>query len=256
MTGEVISIHHGTDILITMERGGIIKTHQYNNSDYKLLATENLNHKGFCKPTFSKENNTIYGPKDNNSIIGLSLHSLETTLRLDLPDNLTGIGVLSYIKYYSTSSASYILSGYESGKILLWDLKSLSVLSEFQAEDYVSAIDFDPFKNRGIIANVTDTITIFAINASQELTKTSSISIKNRGLNCAKIRRDAKIFCTAGWDSKIRVFSWKSLRPLAALTEHKGSVLDLVYFEDDVDSCSNLMASGGSDGQICIWKIY
>ena len=47
--------------------------------------------------------------------------------------------------------------------------------------------------------------------------------------NRVKIRLDQKVFASAGWDGRVRIFSWKSLRPLAVLTEHKRNVLDLIY---------------------------
>ena len=91
-----------------------------------------------------------------------------------------------------------------------------------------------------------------------QLQRSGDISIKNAGINCIRIRADQKVFATGGWDSRIRIFSWKSLRPLAVLTEHKtGGIMDIAYSNGKVAMWkAPIMAAAGMDGQISLWDLY
>lgn len=84
------------------------------------------------------------------------------------------------------------------------------------------------------------------------------MSVKNPGINCIRIRPDLKILSTGGLDGRIRMFSWKSLRPLAVLTEHKtGAIMDISYSTDKVTIWkSPIMAVAGMDSVISLWDLY
>jgi WD40 repeat protein len=47
------------------------------------------------------------------------------------------------------------------------------------------------------------------------------VNTKHSGQQNLKVRSDGKIFATAGWDSKIRIYSTKTLKELAVLSWHK-----------------------------------
>ena len=50
---------------------------------------------------------------------------------------------------------------------------------------------------------------------------TKTVSTKHSGQQGIRIRSDGRIFATAGWDSKVRVYSCKTLKELAVLQWHK-----------------------------------
>ena len=77
------------------------------------------------------------------------------------------------------------------------------------------------------------------------------------GIQCLKIRPDKKLFTSGGWDGKVRIFSWKSLRKLATLAEHRGEISDIAYSNGVVSMFkSPVMAVGSMDGTISLWDIY
>ena len=43
------------------------------------------------------------------------------------------------------------------------------------------------------------------------------IELKHAGINSVSIRGDGKLFATAGWDNRVRLFSWPRSNPLAIL---------------------------------------
>lgn len=120
------------------------------------------------------------------------------------------------------------------------------------------AFDYCAETNRGIYGNTSDKLGIFGyIRNEMRLINRGDIPIKNAGINCIKIRKDQKIFCSGGWDGRIRVFSWKSLRPLTVLTDHKGAISDIDYSNAKVDLWkAPIMATAGADGQISLWNLY
>ncbi|KAL3492798.1 WD40-repeat-containing domain protein [Aspergillus germanicus] len=64
----------------------------------------------------------------------------------------------------------------------------------------------------------------FGMSASGSLsneTPSKSVHTKHAGQQGLRIRDDGKIFATAGWDSRIRVYSAKTMRELAVLKWHK-----------------------------------
>ncbi|CAG8707810.1 8963_t:CDS:2, partial [Acaulospora morrowiae] len=112
-----------------------------------------------------------------------------------------------------------------------------------------------------------------------------STTVKYAGIADVKIRSDGKIFATAGWDAKIRVFSSKSLKPLAILQYHRESVYALAFslilgqdaikqsatFENEpkdknVDDrivqeqrqqfAKHYLVGSGKDHRISLWEIY
>lgn len=171
---------------------------------------------------------------------------------------LAELGNLMCMQPVIFSNQTYLLAGYESGIFLTWDLRTASVINVAQFEECPIAFDFCSEANRGIYGNTTDKLGIFGYQRNEmKLINRGDICIKNPGTNCVRIRKDQKVFCTGGNDGRVRVFSWKSLRPLAVLTEHKTTLNDIVYSPGKVDLWkSPIMACAGNDGQISLWNLY
>lgn len=84
------------------------------------------------------------------------------------------------------------------------------------------------------------------------------ISLKNAGTSVITVRPDAKIVAVGGWDSRVRIFSWKSLKQLAALDQHRDTVQDIAYSSERLETYDNkyVMATAAKDGYIALWDIY
>jgi WD40 repeat protein len=254
----LICIHHTEDYLISMEKGGAAKLRQLTNSGYKVVGEANYDHAGFCRFDCNEEDGIIIAPKHNNTVSICTLDSLKETQTLVDSESAQSLGTISCLKYLKISEQPCLLTGYESGVIQLWDLRTNKVMATERLNEFLTSIDYDLVTHRGIAGNASDKIDIFSINSkSATITKRGDVPIKNPGVHRAKIRKDLKVFVTAGWDGRIRIFSWKTLRPLAVLTEHKGNLMDIAFSEGKVSYWkSNIMAAGGSDGKITLWDIY
>lgn len=70
------------------------------------------------------------------------------------------------------------------------------------------------------------------------------------GVDDIEIRCDGRIWATAGWDGRVRLFDAKKRTPLAVLKHHKNGIHAVSFAPD------GLLASGGDDRGIAIWSLY
>lgn len=110
---------------------------------------------------------------------------------------------------------------------------------------------------------------------------------KHSGQQGLRIRSDGKIFATAGWDARVRVYSAKTMRELAVLKWHKIGCYATAFAQTDVINSepeitdidggdrnltkrknsvqqtrdekaqtTHWLAAGSKDGKISLWDIY
>lgn len=79
-----------------------------------------------------------------------------------------------------------------------------------------------------------------------------TVNTKHSGQQGLRIRSDGKVFATAGWDSRLRVYSGKTMKELAVLKWHKEGCYAVAFGEVDPpssQSASQIVEADGSDGQ-------
>lgn len=166
-------------------------------------------------------------------------------------------GSVMCIEKATVKDKTYILAGYETGKIYLFDYLSGKVCNEIKVKEQITSIAYDEVLGRAIVGNSSNQIQLFTINNNLEMKLKCEISITNEGCNVVKIRPDRKIFVSGGWDSRIRVYSWKTLRILVVLTSHKKGITDVKFSPGIVEQHgSKIMACSSGDGCISLWNIY
>lgn len=183
-------------------------------------------------------------------------------------------GQLMCFKYLPIEGQDYVLGCYESGDFVTWDVRATSdgnaspdraaaggaarIVDRQRLDECPMAVDYDPHTNRGIYGGPSDKLGVFAYaRNTMRLQRRGEITLKTAGVNCVRIRPDRRVFAVGGWDGRIRVYSWSSLRPLAVLTEHKAAVSDIVYSVGKVSLWdAPVMAVAGQDGHISLWDLY
>lgn len=114
----------------------------------------------------------------------------------------------------------HLWSGYENGSVACWDLRSPQIpltCANFM-KDPVMCIDIDRRGNGGVIGGAEQEIVRFKYNTSkQELVSCHSYQTSESGVSDVCIRMDRKIFASAGWDHRVRIFDYKKHKPLAIL---------------------------------------
>lgn len=256
----ITALHHTNSHLITQEKGGTLKYWSKTKSAYVLEKTTHTNHIAFCRTDYSNCDETLVFPQEDNCIGLIHVKDWQSRTLL-VPDKCLALGQVSCLKKFNLRGHDMVLAGYESGDFLTWDLRSEKPISEIHLNvGAATSADFDGLSNRGIVGGTEDRLfaVTFQMKALEQLTMAQEIPIRNPGINCVRIRGDRKIFTTAGWDGRIRIFSYKSLRPLAVLTEHKsGGIMDIAYSSEIIYYWNSpIMAAGGMDGKISLWSLY
>lgn len=270
-TSPIINVAHTEDALITQEKEGYVKLWELTNSAYVLRHEVATDHVGFCRFVYhgSPQRDTadapaVIIPKNGSNISVLCGRTFTERQLLSVSSQeearLPPLGTVMCFLPVEIKNVSYLLAGYESGTIILWDLNTGKPLSHLRLseEECLMTIDYDPVTNKGVCGGSSDRITVFSIDRqNMQIRKNSEICVKNAGIHRVRIRKDLKVFSSAGWDGRIRIFSWKSMRMLTVLSVHKGELMDLIYSEDKVSMWKAvIMAAAGSDGQISLWDLY
>uniref|UniRef100_A0AAG5DIQ9 Guanine nucleotide-binding protein subunit beta-like protein 1 n=1 Tax=Anopheles atroparvus TaxID=41427 RepID=A0AAG5DIQ9_ANOAO len=264
-SSPILNLAHTEDALITQEKSGAVKLWNLAEAGYVLQHEMSNDHVGYCRMTCDTQANAVIMPRDKSTVSVLCSKTLSETMRFSpTADEEKSIpfGSVMCVLPVIVEGQRYLISGYESGIIATWDFRTGRIVGnpvQFASDgDCLFTIDFDPVTNRGICGGSSNSLVVFSMDrkALQVMPK-SKIAIKNAGLHRVRIRKDLKVFASAGWDGRVRIFSWKSLRPLAVLTEHKGELLDIAYSEERVTMWNApVMAAAGSDGQISLWDLY
>ncbi|XP_021588379.2 guanine nucleotide-binding protein subunit beta-like protein 1 isoform X2 [Ictidomys tridecemlineatus] len=144
-----------------------------------------------------------------------------------------------------------LLVGYEDGSVALWDISERKVCSHIACHgEPVMGFDFDSQKTRGISGSAGKALAVWSLDGQQALQVCHTHELTNPGIADVMIRPDRKILATAGWDHRIRIFHWRTMKPLAVLAFHSASVHCVAFAAD------GLLAAGSKDQRISIWSLY
>ncbi|XP_035311768.1 guanine nucleotide-binding protein subunit beta-like protein 1 isoform X3 [Cricetulus griseus] len=151
----------------------------------------------------------------------------------------------------NSSPRPLLLAGYEDGSVTLWDILERKVCSRIAChEEPVMGLDFDSQKAKGVSGSAGKVLAVWSLDGQQSLQVYKTHELTNPGIAEVTIRPDHKILATAGWDHRIRVFHWRTMKPLAVLAFHSASVYCVAFATD------GLLAAGSKDQRISIWSLY
>ncbi|CAB3366987.1 Hypothetical predicted protein [Cloeon dipterum] len=188
--------------------------------------------------------------------------------QMNYPGSVGNIMSLSY------AGAGRVLALFEAGDLLLWDLRSprkpqgafrINLGDDDTAPSAAMCLAFSAPKSLGVVGSSDNTLHSFALDAGGFRTLPSA-KITNEGTNHLCFRPDQKILAAACWDSKVRLFSTRSIdsktvfRPLAVLpTLVEDKSFSCVTFSDKpVESFGGetILAAAGDACSILLWDIY
>jgi WD40 repeat protein len=191
-----------------------------------------------------------------------------------------------------------VIAGYESGHTTISQFtssQSWEVLYTTQPHTQpILSLDVFPTEAFYLTSSADAIIAKHPIPDSEEVATTvkhmpsKSVSTKHSGQQGLRIRSDGKIFATAGWDSKVRVYSVEGMKELAVLKWHKEGCYSLDFAHVDENSAQNeivaesgiqvlarregtltlkeerlrkaqtahWLAAGSKDGKVSLWDIY
>ncbi|KYR00102.1 guanine nucleotide-binding protein subunit beta-like protein 1 [Tieghemostelium lacteum] len=273
---QSIKLSNGQSHLVTQGRDGTIKLWRCTESQLTLVETLETSSISLAKcSTFVASlggTNQEGTPDINSSANLLAMASDELPSNVDLwdlntkevvvkckPTNPSLLGVCMSLKLFSNPDSGHLnlLSGYENGSIVLWDIRQPDKLLYTNKihEEPVLAMDISGNK---VVSGGGDTLLCqFSITKSEDQTSNddsfeilNKYQLPNQGISEIKIRPDKKIIATAGWDHRVRIFNFKKHTPLAILKYHEESVYTIDF------NTNNILASASKDMRIALWSIY
>jgi WD40 repeat protein len=188
-----------------------------------------------------------------------------------------------------------VIAGYESGHTVLSQLttsQTWQVLYSSQPHSQpILSLDVTPSKEYYVTSSADAIVAKHPIPLSSESTSTpieamplKTVQTKHSGQQALRMRDDGKIFATAGWDSRVRVYDARSIKELAVLKWHKEGCYavcfaDVVRTETEEESkdgtlvermgkvmvreerlrkakLAHWLAVGSKDGKVSLWDIY
>ncbi|KAK2574149.1 Guanine nucleotide-binding protein subunit beta-like protein 1 [Acropora cervicornis] len=155
-----------------------------------------------------------------------------------------------------TTDKPVLITGYENGQLLLWDVMEQKVMSKKTVHnETVLCIDVDKENLRFVSGSADNKLYVSSSTSNSTLEIDKEVELKNPGTASVNIRRDRKVLATGGWDGRIRIYNWKKLTPLAYLSYHTDTV-NAVNFSDDLPGYGQILAAGGKDTRISLWSLY
>ncbi|KAF3907752.1 hypothetical protein AA313_de0209487 [Arthrobotrys entomopaga] len=208
-------------------------------------------------------------------------------------------GMPMALKLFYINSSLTLIVGYESGHVVVFTLASSSnkwvqIYSSKPHSQPILSLDYSihsPSPSLLFYSSSADSIiakhqvSVEAILSDTELTSPSpqSVNTHHAGQQGLVLRSDGKILATAGWDSRVRIYSVKSMKELAVLKWHKEGCYTIAFAEvsdradeptgyqitqlnDDIltvekqreeKTCrSHILAAGSKDGRISLWEVF
>ena len=223
-----------------------------------------------------------------------SLPSEDRIATIPTPEDIkTGMVMALRLHFHPQNNQLLVVAGYESGHCCVWKLNPLS--AKWQPAHTYKA-HAQPVLSLDIVsaADVFYSSSADAIIARHPLAETGSvetklIQTKHAGQQSLAVRSDEKIFATAGWDGRMRVYSVKTMKEVAVLKWHKEGCYALAFAhieeksregDGDIDHdqqpdgtivkreltvsqrriakarSTHWLAAGSKDGKISLWDIY
>uniref|UniRef100_A0A1A7Z705 Guanine nucleotide binding protein (G protein), beta polypeptide 1-like n=1 Tax=Iconisemion striatum TaxID=60296 RepID=A0A1A7Z705_9TELE len=254
-----VSTLQSTDTLISQGRDMQVCLWDLNEGRSELLESVWTGSVGFCQCSLLETSPTNY-------LLAFAGQQTEEIKIIELPSKnpvctLTPeakLGMVMCIKLWKPDSGlgPLLLAGYEDGSLLLWDVTQRAKLSQVKAHpEPVMCLTFDPRRLRGISGSSEKKLSSWMLDSQNNIQLQSDVMLVNPGVSQLCIKEDGRILASAGWDHRVRIFSWKKLRPLAVLQYHTDMVFS-VAFSDHQDPRQRLLAAGSKDQRISLWSIY
>ncbi|KAG5673579.1 hypothetical protein PVAND_003615 [Polypedilum vanderplanki] len=270
--GGILYVSSDTETLICQDRQGIIKIYDLEKCGYVAKNEINTEHIGFTRCIKLMNRDLLLTPSGSSDINVYDLRtSIDPIYKLSSFQNDQVGQIMCMIDVSLTSQASetifYLIAGFESGHLVLFDLREFKAIHSIKYDFPVCSVDYDASTNRGVLSSPTiHKIHIFGIDRlKMELIQKEAECIelqhsegsKVAGISSLKIRIDKKCLFVGSCDGVVNIFSWKSLRKLATLRNHRNEITDIAFSAIPIDSFkSNLSAISSTDGTVSLWDIY
>ncbi|KAJ5952363.1 uncharacterized protein N7479_010776 [Penicillium vulpinum] len=219
-----------------------------------------------------KPEHTLFAVPNALDSGGVDIFHLPSERRIStIPsDQSVKTGMLMAVNLFASPSGDlYVASAYEDGHVMVFfhrgALKSASFEREYISNNplkwdkvYASRLHSQPVLSLDVapshgyfISSSADALAIkhpipsigsagyIPTAGYKEESPLKIVNTKHSGQQGLRIRSDGKIFATAGWDSRIRVYSGKTMKELAVLKWHKDGCYSVAFGSTESSSVSS-----------------
>ena len=230
----------------------------------------------------------------------ISITSLPAATRFATipPPKDTSTGMLMAVSLYFTINATtpLVAAGYESGHVALWRHNPSTSKWEtayLHKSHSQPVLSLDVATNMGCFFSSSADAVVARHPLVDYETEPKVLQTKHAGQQSLSVRGDGKVFATAGWDGRVRVYAAKGLKEVAVLKWHKEGCYATAFAEivdldasrakdgdgdgddDDDDGTvasrreltvaqlralksqsTHWLAAGSKDGKVSLWDIY
>jgi ASTRA-associated protein 1 len=251
--------------------------------------------------SFSSEASVLIASPNGLDNGGIDIFRLPEQRRMSQihSDKKANTGMVMSVAMFANSTSVWLFCGYEDGQVGIH--RHHGSLSESDAtwerirlvklhSQPVLSLSAAPSRDFVLTSSADAQLAKLAFDpddASSPEIKPKTIDTRHAGQQGLSIRSDGKIFATAGWDSRVRVYSTKTMKELAVLRWHKDgcystafadlsndddtamptskdgsqavttSALDIIKQQRSTKAQrTHWLAAGGKDGKISLWDIY
>ncbi|KAF2423648.1 WD40 repeat-like protein [Tothia fuscella] len=215
----------------------------------------------------------------------IQLPSEERLHTVQVSNEEKGVMIMA-LQFFYKNEMLHLISGLESGKTSLQIFLNTKWKTLFR-----SATHSQPILSLGLMPDSSSYFTsgadsIIGMHVIESMSKAKTIQTKHSGQQSLTVRSDGKIFATAGWDSRIRVYSTNTMKELAVLKWHKEGCYSVAFADiagmdvaesatttdsscgsdmilrtvkqrrEDKARQTHWLAAGSKDGKVSLWDIY
>ena len=143
----------------------------------------------------------------------------------------------SFINTVCVVSTEQVLTGSESGQILMWDITNKEVLKQTKHNKAIRAISMTPDGHMIIAAGDSGMVTLMDMN----LTHVKTVPGHTGAVTCLRISPCGLKILTGGVDQVVKLWiinSSSEIMQTAVMTYHTDIINDVIFFADKIASCS------------------
>ena len=254
------------------------------------LAVNALNFCSFAmvvEPAVESDNILVATPGVQDGYINITSIPSETRVATIPSPKAINTGMIMAIGLHYDNDNLLVLAGYESGHAATWQKNSSNhwqtIYVQKSHSQPILSLNVSPEQRYFYTSSADAIIARHPLGDSSVESKT--MQTKHAGQQSLRNRSDGKIFATAGWDGRVRVYSAKSMKELAVLKWHKEGCYALAFADvfrntrtknEDVNDDTGLekaeltvseqrtakaqtthwLAAGSKDGKVSLWDIY
>lgn len=246
--------------LWTQGRDGLLK--QWHVADARCVSAHHVDCQGFvpmCVASGAEPVALVPDPGDMRSVVALNLgDSVVQRWHWSPPDVQPAWGMCMRV----AAACGLGVAVYEGARMAVLDVASgacrwtgaiahCEAASGDDAGATATCVCWDG--TRGFVGLSSRRVVPFTWTESAVQWADAAVALPIAGVADVALRpHDARVWATAGWDGRVRLFSAKAaLKPLCVCDYHSGTVLCVSFAPT-----SNVVASGGKDGRIALWTLY